>query len=107
MSAYFFHTTDGSSVDVDQQGLELSGRRAARAKASERACAFMAERGPSLDWSQWAVHVYDALGEEVAVLPFPDAEPQRTGRAPRRTGARGIGQRIGRTRDRVGPRVPR
>ena len=70
MGRYYFHLHDDLTV-IDEEGLELSGAEAARAKAlamaREMACAEVLDGHLSL---KHRIEVADDRGEIVAVVPF-------------------------------------
>jgi hypothetical protein len=104
MSAYYFHATDGSSIEVDHCGDEAKGRIEAKRLAGEKACALMATRGPSLDWSAWEMHVYDAHGAMVATVPFVEADMpklRRPGDLAKRMAVQNLGRLARRAKSRV------
>ena len=71
MPHYYFDCTDGQRFVLDDEGIDLSDRDAARALARALAKGLMEASRPSIrDWSGWAVDVTDEAGEPVMSVPF-------------------------------------
>lgn len=70
MAVHYFHCTDGRDLILDREGRPTGGQDLlgrARTVADEIKRAVPAYR----EWNDWAVHVYDTLGE-VAIVPFTE-----------------------------------
>lgn len=70
VSVHYFHCTDGADLIVDREGRDDGGEFIGRAR--EVAGEIMRAVPAFHEWSEWAVHVYDARGE-VAIVPFGEA----------------------------------
>jgi hypothetical protein len=71
MSIHYFHCTDGVDLIVDRRGRETRATRDMAQQARLVADEIM-HAVPSYDeWSNWAVHVYDARGQ-VDIIPFTE-----------------------------------
>jgi hypothetical protein len=72
ITKHFFHCTDGRDFVLDATGEEVEIFELDL--GAEAAAAHVARGFPaSFDWSGWFVAVYDGLGQQVAVIPFPRA----------------------------------
>lgn len=78
MAVHYFHCTDGRDLIIDRAGRpalgggDLVGRARGVADEIKRAVPAYSE------WQDWAVHVYDDLGQ-VAIVPF-EPEPAAAAR---------------------------
>jgi hypothetical protein len=82
MTKYFFHCTDGTDFVLDPSGEELEAFEIDL--GAEAAAAHLARGFPaSFDWSGWIVAVYDSVGQQVAVIPFPTRPSRPRVSAPR------------------------
>ena len=79
MPRFYFHFSDGARQFTDGSGIDLSGLRAARARATEQVRELKAAMcDPYIqDLSGWSMSVADARGRTVFVLGF-DLKPRPT-----------------------------
>lgn len=68
---HHFHCTDGRELILDRRGRPLRSDGDARRQAEAVARRLMSEVPVTADWSRWQVCVYNSLGEQVDVVPFP------------------------------------
>jgi hypothetical protein len=73
MAVQYFHCTDGVDLVLDRTGRDVRSRRDRRLWAGRVAEDIMAAIPPGIDWSAWVVSVQDRRGQQVEVVPFPEA----------------------------------
>jgi hypothetical protein len=69
MATLYFHCVGTREALVDRSGSEMEDLGDARARAVQVIEAILRTMGPE-DWREWTVHVNDAEGEELLIVPF-------------------------------------
>jgi hypothetical protein len=69
MAQVYFHCSTASDVVLDRHGSNVEDLHEAREHASRIIGMLIATPGPQ-DWREWVLHVADADGEEILVMPF-------------------------------------
>ena len=82
MPLYYFDRCSDEKVLVDIIGAEIANLDEARTHALHIAHRNLRGRPRGRDWSRWAVDVSDEDGRTVLLVPFGNAERQKSG--PRR-----------------------
>ena len=66
---YYFHCYSPDETMLDRRGNKSTDLNEARARAFSIIQGMMATPGPE-DWRQWSLHISDAAGEPMLVIPF-------------------------------------
>jgi hypothetical protein len=69
MTQVYFHCSNAKKVFVDRQGAMVGDLAEARDQAA-RVVQTLAEVRSLEDWRDWVLHVCDALGDELFIVPF-------------------------------------
>jgi hypothetical protein len=69
MAQVYFHCSTASGVVLDRLGSDVEDLDEIREHATRIIGMLLATPGPQ-DWREWVLHVADADGEEILVVPF-------------------------------------
>jgi len=69
MAQVYFHCSNARGILMDRRGTSVSDLIEACEEATSRVRSLIASISLE-DWRDWALHVSDAAGDEIFVLPF-------------------------------------
>ena len=69
MAQVYFHCSNAQGVVLDRRGSDVEDLIEVREHAARIVRTLLAHPGPE-DWRDWVLHISDADGEEILLLPF-------------------------------------